>query len=99
MGHAPEMTAPATPQAEDDGMSGREERAHLMAQWWECPLPMAEDALSEIFAAWKQAMAEMGVPEHPGGKCPAQPCNCGALMELVTFRAYELMGLEYLDEH
>lgn len=54
---------------------------------------MVTAVLDQHFAAWKQALAEFGVPGHPGGKCPARPCPCSPMAELVTFRAYELMGL------
>ena len=66
---------------------------HLLAQQWECPVTMVTAIIDQNFAAWKQAMAEFGVPEHPDGKCPAQPCPCSPMAEMVTFRAYELMGL------
>jgi len=54
---------------------------------------LAAEALDRAFAAFKQAMAELGIPEHPGGQCPAEACNCMALAEVVTFCAYELMSL------
>jgi hypothetical protein len=66
---------------------------HLLAQWWECPVDAATEAVDRNLAAWKQAMAEFGVPDHPGGKCPSLPCPCSAMTELITFRAYELLGL------
>lgn len=74
-------------------MGNREELNHLLAQWHECPVPMAAEALDQNIAAFKQAMADLGIPEHPGGQCPSEDCDCLALMEVVTFRAYEILGL------
>lgn len=65
----------------------------LIAQRMECPVAAVTAMLDQSFAAWKQALQEFGVPDHPGGQCPGQPCPCSAMAELVTFRAYELMGL------
>jgi hypothetical protein len=73
--------------------SNRERIDHLLAQYHEVPVAAAHAAFDEQIGAWKQAMAEFGVPEHPGGKCPIQPCPCSAMAELVTLRACELMGL------
>jgi hypothetical protein len=74
-------------------VTSREELIRLMAQWWECPPAVAAEAFSRNLAAWKQAMAEYGVPEHPAGECPSVPCPCAVADELVTARAYELLGL------
>ncbi len=74
-------------------MGNREELDHLTAQWHECPVPVAAEALDRVFGAFKQALAELGIPDHPGGQCPAEDCDCMALIEVVTFRAYEILGL------
>lgn len=74
-------------------MSEREQLDSLLAQWWECPRDMASVTLDRTIAAWKQAMAESGIPEHPGGKCPSQPCPCEAASDQVTVRACELLPL------
>jgi hypothetical protein len=74
-------------------MGNREELDHLTAQWLECPVPMAAEALDRAFAAFKQALAELRIPDHPGGQCPTASCECMALAEVVTFRAYEILGL------
>lgn len=78
-------------------MGNREQLDHLMAQWHECPVPEAAARLDLVFSAFKQAMAELSIPDHPGGQCPAAPCDCSALLELVTLRAAEILGL--LDHH
>ena len=74
-------------------MGNREELDHLIAQRHECPVPVAAEGLDRAFAAFKQALAEVDVPEHPGGQCPTASCECMALAEVVTFRAYEILGL------
>jgi hypothetical protein len=73
-------------------MGNREELDHRLAQWWECPVPVATEGLDRTIAAFKQALAELGIPDHPGGQCPAESCDCLALIEVVTFRAYEILG-------
>jgi hypothetical protein len=74
-------------------MGNRDELEHLLAWKWECPEPVVAEGLDRVFAAVKQALAEFGVPEHPGGRCPATDCNCLALADDVMGRAYELLGL------
>lgn len=74
-------------------MGDREELHHLTAQWLECAVPVAAEALDRAVAAFKQALAELGIPDHPGGQCPAASCQCMTLEEIVTFRAYEILGL------
>ena len=74
-------------------MNSREQLDGLLAQWWECPRDTASVTLDRTIAAWKQAMAESGVPEHPEGRCPSQPCPCEAVADQVTRRACELMSL------
>jgi hypothetical protein len=66
---------------------------HLLAQYYECPPEAAAALWAQSIAAWKQAMAEFGIADHPGGKCPAPDCQCSPLSELVTARAYELLRL------
>lgn len=44
-----------------------------------------------VIEAFRQAMDENGVPEHPGGKCPAPDCNCVALADVVEDRALEIL--------
>ena len=56
-------------------------------------MPVAADANDRVFGAFKQALADLGVRDHPGGQCPAGDCDCMALIEVVTFRAYEILGL------
>lgn len=71
----------------------RKQMDHLLAQWLECPVPVAAESFDRNVAAFKQAMAELGIPDHPGGQCPSEDCDCMALVEVVTFRAYEILGL------
>ena len=54
---------------------------------------MASVTLDRTIAAWRQAMAEAGLPPHPGGKCPSLPCPCEAVADQVTARACELLPL------
>ena len=65
---------------------------HLLAQWHEIPADMAAAVWNETIAAFKQAMAEFCLPEHPDGRCPSPDCQCSPLEALVTARAYELLG-------
>jgi hypothetical protein len=67
--------------------------ARLLAEYYEMPLAETAVAFSVTLAAFKQAMAEFGIPEHPGGKCPSPGCQCSPLEMLVTVRAEELLGL------
>jgi hypothetical protein len=48
--------------------------------------------------AFKLAMRELGVPEHPDGKCPSQPCNCAGMADAVEARAIELVSDPDLDD-
>ena len=41
--------------------------------------------------AFKQAMTEAGIPEHPGGKCPTPDCNCEDLADQVEARAIQIV--------
>ena len=66
--------------------------ARLLAEYYEWPLAEAAAAFNHALGAFKQAMAEFGIPEHPGGKCPSPGCQCSPLEALVTARAYELLG-------
>jgi hypothetical protein len=70
----------------------------LLAQWHEVPLEAAEAGWNRIIAAFKQAMAEFGIPEHPDGRCPDAGCQHSALEPLVTARADELLGLPIGDD-
>jgi hypothetical protein len=47
----------------------------------------AERAVTDAFF---QAMAEAGVPPHPGGECPSPDCRCGELADSIEARAEEL---------
>ena len=74
-------------------MADPESRAvRLLAEYYEWPLAEAAEAFRLTLAAFKQAFAEFGIPEHPGGKCPAPGCQCMPLEALVTARANELLG-------
>jgi hypothetical protein len=66
--------------------------AHLLAQYYEWPIAEATAALNLSIAAFKQALADFGIPEHPGGRCPSSDCQCSPAEPLVTARAYELLG-------
>jgi hypothetical protein len=48
--------------------------------------------LAEIAAAFMQAMAEFGIPDHPGGTCPPGACPCLAFEPLVVARVAALLG-------
>ena len=52
-------------------MADPESRAvRLLAEYYEMPLAETAIAFSLTLAAFRQAAAEFGIPEHPGGKCP-----------------------------
>jgi hypothetical protein len=74
-------------------MGDRRELDHRLAQWWEYPVSAVTEGLDRTIAAFRQALGELSIPDHPGGECPTQDCTCMALVELVTFRAYEILGL------
>jgi hypothetical protein len=74
-------------------MGNRDEADRLLAQWWEVPTTVVTEGMDLVVAAFRQALAEFGIPDHPGGRCPAEDCDCLALTDVVTFRAYEILGL------
>lgn len=75
-------------------MADPESRAvRLLAQYYEMPLAETAAAFDRALAAFRQAMAEFGIPEHPGGRCPSPGCQCSPLEALVSARADELLGL------
>jgi hypothetical protein len=41
--------------------------------------------------AFKLAMRELGVPEHPDGQCPDWDCNCRELQPALVARVTELL--------
>lgn len=59
-----------------------QERADLAA------MPEAD---RRVIAAFRQAMADLGVSAHPDGKCPASPCPCSASADAIEARAIELL--------
>ena len=67
---------------------------HLLAQYLECPVEVAAAHWEQAIGAFKQAMAEFGIGNHPDGKCPTAGCPCALLAAPVTARAHELLGLE-----
>ena len=74
-------------------MADPESRAvRLLAEYYEMPLAETAAAFNMTLAAFKQALDEFGIPEHPDGKCPSPGCQCSPLEALVTARANELLG-------
>lgn len=64
---------------------------------WDATLATLSAALhagrfEEVAAAFRQAMAEFGIPEHPGGVCPPGDCPCVALEPLVLARVSTLLA-------
>jgi hypothetical protein len=49
-------------------MGNREELDHRLAQWWERPVPAVAEGLDRTIASFRQALAELGIPDHPGGR-------------------------------
>lgn len=49
------------------------------------------EADRRVIAAFRQAMADLDVPGHPDGKCPATPCPCSAAADAIEARARELL--------
>jgi hypothetical protein len=72
--------------------------ARLLAEYYEMPIMETTEAFNQTLAAFRRAMAEFGIPEHPGGQCPAPGCQCSPLEALVTARAHELLGIPVGDE-
>jgi hypothetical protein len=56
------------------------------------PSPGMTLAGLRILGAFKLAMRDLGIPEHPGGKCPAQPCTCAGLSDAIYERAAMLVS-------
>ena len=61
-----------------------------------------------VVAAFTQACREAGIPPHPGGECPAQPCPCkddavsGRVEERAIALAAERLGISpagLLEDH
>lgn len=52
------------------------------------------EAERRTIRAFKQAMTDLGIPEHPGGKCPAPDCRCEDLADQVEARAIEIIEAE-----
>jgi hypothetical protein len=48
--------------------------------------------LAEVHAAFRQAMSEFGIPEHPDGECPPGDCPCLALEPLVIARVSTILA-------
>lgn len=40
--------------------------------------------------AFLQAMAEAGIPKHPGGQCPSADCRCLELADQIEARAVQI---------
>lgn len=51
-------------------------------------------AVEAVTSAFLQAMAELGVPEHPGGECPVSDCPCARLGDQIEARAVEIAAAE-----
>ena len=77
-------------------MASHEEFYRRLAQWYERPADVIAEIFERTVAAYKQAMAEFGVPLHVEGECPSLPCPCWATAELRMLRVQELLGL--MDE-
>jgi hypothetical protein len=56
----------------------------------ECNWPQRQRAERAVTEAFFQAMAEAGIPPHPGGECPAADCRCEELADSIEARAEEL---------
>ena len=67
---------------------------NLLAQYHEYPVDAMTAIWDQTVAAFKQAMAEFGIGEHPDGNCPEGGCQCCSLEPLVTMRAFELLGIQ-----
>ena len=47
-----------------------------------------------ISRAFLQAFKESGLPNHPGGECPAPDCPCESMTDAMEARAIELAAAE-----
>ena len=48
-----------------------------------------------VLLAFRQAMEDLGIPPHPGGRCPQEAgCPCGEYNWVVEARARDLLGLD-----
>ena len=45
-----------------------------------------------VLVAFRQAMADHGVPPHLDGQCQSADCACDELTESIAQRAAELLG-------
>jgi len=46
-----------------------------------------------VILAYRRAMAGLGIPPHPGGRCPRPDCDCRDWGHAVEVRARDLLGL------
>jgi hypothetical protein len=60
----------------------------------DCAWMRRRDAERRTIRAFKQAMADLGIPDHPGGKCPSPDCRCKALADQVEARAIAIVEAE-----
>jgi hypothetical protein len=65
---------------------------------WDAALTMLAAALragrlAEVAAAFRQAMAELGIPDHPDGECPDKFCPCVPFEPLVMARVAALLAV------
>ena len=66
----------------------------LLARYQKCPVDAMTAIWDQTLAAFRQAMAEFGIGEHPAVEAPGAGGQCCSLELLVTARAFELLGIE-----
>ena len=56
--------------------------------------PRCPEVDRRVIAAYRQAMADLGVPTHPQGQCPPEPypCPCRGMDDAIEARAIELLN-------
>lgn len=44
-----------------------------------------------VLGAFRQAMTDLGIPEHPDGQCPRPDCDCESRADEVEARAIQII--------
>jgi hypothetical protein len=44
-----------------------------------------------VLGAFKLAMRQLGIPDHPDGRCPAAECSCAGMADAAEARALQLL--------
>ena len=65
-----------------------------LAQYHGCHPSVMSVVWDEVVAAFREAMAEFGVADHPCSCCPPADCQRCALEPHIRARAFRLLGIQ-----